>query len=99
VYQIEQRQAAPVKPVRITHDEPEVGLRQLPLCLGIAGLHSPRELLLLLRREQGHLGDVPEVEAQKLASERTLEALIRQRATPPVPEDEDSRAGAPGTVR
>ena len=68
--EVQKRQPAVQVAARNPHHEPEVGLDQLPLGIGVALLHPPRELLLLLRGEQRHLGDVAEIEAQQLAAAR-----------------------------
>ena len=56
--QVEQGQAAPQVPPRDADDEPEIGLDELALGLGIAVLDAAGEILLLLAGEQLDLGDV-----------------------------------------
>ena len=64
--QVEQGQAAPQVPPCDADDEPQIGLDQLALGLGIAVLHPAGERLLLLAGEELDLGDVRQIEGQDL---------------------------------
>ena len=66
--EVEEREAAVQIAAGHAHDQAEVRLGQAALGGGLARLDTPGKLLLLVGREERDLGDVAEIEGEKLAA-------------------------------